>query len=122
MSDIEHPDENEPTLLEAVLRLQSDFRQQLAPLRVTPIQAGVILYLHRHPLAKVKDAAAAVSVRSPTITPVINDLVFKRWVTRHRSPDDRRALYMRLTQRGEILARRIKERIRDVGSKLAPQK
>jgi len=45
MPGIEHTDQDTPTLLEVVLRVQSDFRRQLAPLRVTPLQAGVITYL-----------------------------------------------------------------------------
>ncbi|MGH7184099.1 MAG: hypothetical protein ACREJN_19285 [Nitrospiraceae bacterium] len=36
--------QEEPTLLEVVLRVQRDFRQRLAPIGVTPLQAGVILY------------------------------------------------------------------------------
>jgi hypothetical protein len=33
-----------PTLLELVLRLEGDFRQTLTLIRVTPLQAGVLLF------------------------------------------------------------------------------
>ena len=79
---------------------------------------GVDLYLHRRANAKVKDAAAAVSIRPPTLTAVIDDLVRERWVTRHHTPADRRVVHVRLTQRGEVLARRITDRIRDMKSNL----
>ena len=66
MPGFKHQDQDKPTLLEVVLRVQGDFRNQLAPLRVTPLQAGVILYLLRHRDAKVTEAAAALGVRVPT--------------------------------------------------------
>jgi len=51
-----------------VLRVEGEFRQRLAPFRVTPLQAGVILYLHRQRDASVTDAAAGVE--GPTL-PVV---------------------------------------------------
>jgi hypothetical protein len=60
--------ERSPTLLELVLRLEGDFRRRLEPIRVTPLQAGVILFLRRHAEARVTDAAAALSVRVATLS------------------------------------------------------
>lgn len=45
------------TLLELVLRLEGDFRRSLEPLRVTPLQAGVLLFVRRHAGAALTDAA-----------------------------------------------------------------
>ena len=50
------------TLLELVLQLHGEFRRSLDPIRVTPLQAGVILYLQRHMDAKLTDAAAVLRV------------------------------------------------------------
>ena len=86
----------QPTLLEMVLRVQGDFRRRLAPISVMPLQTGVMLYLHRHVDAKLKDAAAALGVQSPTLAGVIQDLVRKHWVTNRRSIHDDRALCRRL--------------------------
>ena len=37
-----------PTLLGLVLQLHGEFRRSLEPIRVTPLQAGVLLSLQRH--------------------------------------------------------------------------
>jgi DNA-binding MarR family transcriptional regulator len=63
------------TTLERVLQLHGQFRRSLEPLRVTPLQAGVLLFLRNHPEAKVTDAADALVVRVPTVSDVLNDLV-----------------------------------------------
>lgn len=104
----------EPTLLEKVLRLHGDFRERLTPLGVTPLQAGVLLFLHHHSKAKVSEAAAALRVRLPTLSEVLKDLVRKRWVTRQYSVKDRRALCLQLSRQGETLVRRIMDTVRDV--------
>ena len=122
MPGFKHQDQDKPTLLEVVLRVQGDFRNQLAPLRVTPLQAGVILYLLRHRDAKVTEAAAALGVRVPTLSVVIRDLVRKRWVIRRRALHDDRVVCLRLSRQGEVLAGRIKERVRDMRSNLIPMK
>ena len=105
---------SKPTVLEVALQVQSDFRQHLAPLRVTPLQAGVILYLYRQREAQMTETAIGVGVAGPTLSVAVRTLLRKRWVTSHRTPDDRRVVYVRLTQRGEVLAGRITKRIQDV--------
>ena len=79
-----------------MLRVQGDFRRRLTPLRVTPLQAGVLLYLHRHRDAKVTEAAAALGVQLPTLPVVIRGLVRKRWVIRRRALHDDRVVCLRL--------------------------
>ena len=122
MPGVKHKEQDKPTLLEVVLRVHRDFRSRLAPIAVTPLQAGVILYLQRHADAKMKDTAAALSVQPPTLTGVIQDLVHKRWVTRRRALHDDRAVCLRLSRQGEVVARRIKDHVRDVRSDLTPMK
>ena len=73
-------DNHHATLLEVVLQLHGEFRRKLEPIRVTPVQAGVLLYLHRCVDARVNEAASHLRVRPPTMTDVIGDLVRKRWV------------------------------------------
>jgi hypothetical protein len=53
----------EVTLLELLLQLHGDFRRRLEPLRVTPLQAGVLLFLRRHTDARLTDAATALHLR-----------------------------------------------------------
>ena len=111
MPGVEHNDQDERTLLEVVLRLHGDFRRRLAPIGVTSLQAGVILYLLRHSDAKLKDTAAAVGVQPPTVAGVIDDLVRKRWVTRHRALHDDRAVCLRLSRQGQVIARTITDHV-----------
>jgi DNA-binding MarR family transcriptional regulator len=110
------------TFLELVLQLHGDFRRRLEPIRVTPLQAGVILVLRRHADARVTDTATAFRVRLPTLSEVLNDLVRKRWVTRRRSVTDTRVVHLRLSRRGQVLAQRIEEQVRQVSTGIAANK
>ncbi|MGH7181864.1 MAG: hypothetical protein ACREJN_07810 [Nitrospiraceae bacterium] len=119
---IKQKGQDQVTLLELVLRVQGDFRSQLATLHVTPLQAGMILYLHRQKEASMTDTAATVGVAGPTLSVAIRTPLRKRWVAEHRTPDNRRVVRLRLTRRCEVQARKITERIRDLGSNLIPMK
>jgi DNA-binding MarR family transcriptional regulator len=112
----------ELTSLERVLQLHGDFRRILEPIRVTPLQAGVLLFLRRHAKAKLTDAAMVLGVRLPTMSTVVKDLVQKRWVTKRRSVADTRAVSLSLSREGQVLARRIKDHVRDVRSNVTPMK
>ena len=57
MQGVEHTNENNLSLLELVLQLTGDFRQRLEPIHVTPLQAGLLLFLCRHADASVTEAA-----------------------------------------------------------------
>lgn len=74
MRSVAHNGDEALTLLEVVLRVQGEFRRSLEPIRVTPLQAGVILFLRRHVEANMTDTAAALSVRLPTLSVVIKAL------------------------------------------------
>lgn len=116
MHDAKHKDQKETgsSLLELVLQLHGDFRRRLEPIRVTPLQAGVILFLRRHADARLGAAATALRVRQPTMVEVVKDLVRKCWVTNRRSIEDRRAVCLRLSRQGQVLARRIEDQVRHV--------
>ena len=109
------------TTLERVLQLHGQFRRGLEPLRVTPLQAGVLLFLRRHPEAKVTDTADALVVRVPTVSDVVKDLVRKRWVTKRYSVEDRRVVCMQLSRRGHALALQIEQRVPQVNATLAEE-
>jgi DNA-binding MarR family transcriptional regulator len=122
MRGVEYNVHEEMTLLEVVLQLHGEFRRSLEPLRVTPLQAGMLLFLHRHADARLTDAAAALRVNPPTLSVVVTDLVRKRWVAKRRSVTDSRVVHLRLSRQGQALVRRIKDRVRDVKSDLTPRK
>lgn len=98
---------SETSLLELVLRVQGDLRRALASIGVTPLQAGVLCYLDQHPGARLIDVAAAFRVEPPTLVVVVQDLVRKGWITNRRSVEDRRAVCLKLSRKGEALVRRI---------------
>ena len=123
MHDRKHNNEKEtgPTSLELVLQLHGEFRRSLEPIRVTPLQAGVLLFLCCHAEARVTDTAAAFRVRLPTMVEVLQDLVRKRWITKHRSVTDTRVVHLRLSRQGHALALQIEQRVRQVNATLADQ-
>jgi DNA-binding MarR family transcriptional regulator len=122
MQGVEHNGREKLTLLEVVLRVQGEFRRSLEPIRVTPLQAGMLLYLQRHTDAKLTDAAAALCVRLPTLSVVVTDLVRKRWVTKRRSVTDTRAVCLSLSRRGLAITRKIENQVRHVRSDLTLMK
>ena len=122
MRGVEHNGDVKLTLLELVLRVQGEFRRSLDPIRVTPLQAGVLLFLGRHANAKLTDAADALCVREPTLSEVVKYLVRKRWVAKRRSLTDSRAVCLSLSRRGETLVQRIEGQLRHVKSDLTPMK
>jgi DNA-binding MarR family transcriptional regulator len=121
MRGVTHHSHEEPTLLELVLQLHGEFRRSLEPIRVTPLQAGVLLFLSRHADAKLTDAADALGVRLSTLSTVVKDLVRKRWVTRHRSVKDDRVVCVSLSRRSKALALEIKKQVRRVNATLSEQ-
>ena len=110
-----------PRLLELLLRLEGDIRRRLSPIRVTPSQAGVILFLRRHAEARVTDAATALGVRLLTLSVMVKVLVRKRWVTKRCSVTVTRVVHLRLSRRGNALALQIEQRVRQVNATLAEQ-
>ncbi len=116
MASPEHNGHETPTLLEQVIQLHGQFRQALGPLAVTPLQAGVLLYLQRQADAppRMKDTALAVQVSLPTMSELMRDLVRKGLVSRQRSTEDKRALYLRLTPQGQRVAVKIEHSILQV--------
>jgi DNA-binding MarR family transcriptional regulator len=66
MRSVKHNGHEELTLLEVVLQVHGVFRKCLEPIHVTPLQAGVMLYLSRHADATLTDAAATLGLRLPT--------------------------------------------------------
>ena len=122
MRGVKHNAHEELTLLDLVLLLHGEFRRGLEPIRVTPLQAGVLLFLRRHTEAKVTDAAAALGVGPPTLSEVVTDLVRKRWVTKRRSATDTRVVHLLLSRRGQVITRKIENQVRRVSTGVAANK
>ena len=119
MRGVTHKGHEALTLLELVLQLHGEFRRSLDPIRVTPLQAGMLLFLRRHAEARVTDTATALRVRLPTLSKVVKDLVRKRWVIKCRSVTDTRVVHLSLSRRGQVLAQKIEEQVRQVSMGVA---
>lgn len=122
MRSVTHNGHEELTLLELVLQLHGEFRRILEPIRVTPLQAGVLLFLRRQAEARVTDAAAALGVRLPTLSVVVKDLLRKRWVIKRYSVGDRGAVDLRLSRQGLVITRKIENQVLRVRNDLIPRK
>jgi DNA-binding MarR family transcriptional regulator len=122
MREVKRNGHEELTLLELVLQLHGEFRRSLEPIGVTPLQAGVLLFLSRHAEARVTDAATALRLRLPTLSEVVKDLVRKRWVAKRRSVTDTRVVHLSLSRRGQVLAQKIEEQVRQVSTGVAADK
>lgn len=104
-------DDHHATLLEVVLRLHGHFRRTLEPIRVTPLQAGLMLYLQRCADARVTEAAEALRVKPPTLCEVVYDLIRKGWITKRQSSEDGRVFRLRLSRRGQAITRMIEHHV-----------
>ena len=109
------------TTLERVLQWHGAFRRSLGPIRVTPLQAAMLLFVSRHAEAKLTDVARALCVRRPTLTEVVKALIRNRWVTQRRSIVDARVVHLRLSQGGKALTRQIERQVRQVTITLAEE-
>ena len=121
MRGVEHNGYEELTLLELVLQLHGEFRRSLEPIRVTPLQAGALLFIRHHANARVTDAATAFRLRLPTLSEMVKALARKRWVTKRRSVKDDRVVVLSLCRWGDTLALKIEKRVHQVNATLAKQ-
>src|SRR5438445_10938712 len=119
MRGVEHKGHEELTLWELVLQLHGEFRRSLEPIRVTPLQAGVLLFICRHANARMTDAATALRLRLPTLSEVVKALARKRWVTKRRSVKDDRVVVLSLCRWGDTLALKNEKRAHQVDATLA---
>jgi DNA-binding MarR family transcriptional regulator len=94
-----------------MLRLHGAFRTALDSLSLTPLQAGVLLYVYRNPGAGIFEAAKSLGIKPPTLTPVVQDLVRRRYVSRREDQADRRGRRLALTSQGQAMVPCITKRI-----------
>jgi DNA-binding MarR family transcriptional regulator len=101
-------------LLVWLLRVVGGFRKILDPLRVTPAQAGVLLFLRHHADARVTDTANALGVSLATLSRTVTTLVHKGWLAKRRARKDGRVVVVSLTRHGHVLTRHVEQRARHV--------
>jgi DNA-binding MarR family transcriptional regulator len=95
----------EESLAESFRAVARELRRRtlvaLEPWDVTPSQARALGMLHRHGAMRLRDLAEHLRIAPRSATEVVDDLAGRGLVDRHPDPDDRRAVLVRPTERGE---------------------
>lgn len=105
------------SVLETVLRLQGFFRQRLLPLRISPMQAAILLHLDRNPDCTLVDLAAALYLHPVSMGANILVVVRRGWASKTRTNENHRIVQLGLTATGKTLAKRVKQSIRSAKAK-----
>lgn len=106
-----------PSTLETVLRLYGFFRHRLHSLGVSPIQAGLLLYLDRHPQCRASEIASALCIQNHLAVKTVQRLQRNGWIRKPRLTANRKTVKLQLTEKGTTLARKVNANI-DVTDKL----
>ena len=106
-----------PSVLGAVLRLQGFFRQRLLTLRVSPMQAAILLHMDRNPDCTLIDLASALCLHPVSMGANVLVVVRRGWAYKQRTNENRRIVELGLTPAGKVLVKRIKQTIRSAGIK-----
>lgn len=83
---------------------------QFKDLNLTPPQYHVLKYLLTKGPTKVKELAEKMDVKPSAITVMIDRLVQNNYVVRHHDSDDRRVIYISVTDEGKRVLQTIKKR------------
>jgi DNA-binding MarR family transcriptional regulator len=81
--------------------------QRVAGLGVTAVQGMVMLFLHEQDSITSKELGERAQLDSATLTGIIDRLEAQGLVVRAGNPDDRRAIFVRLTETGREIAGKI---------------
>src|SRR5690606_41477960 len=91
-------------------RLSSKVKEGL-PNDITPEQLFILRYLKRNNDVSSSELADLLCVGKSTITSIISRMVNKGYVVRTPSQEDRRVVYLSLTEEGEIGRASCRERV-----------
>lgn len=95
------------------IKVLRQYRLELSALGVTPVRAGVLLYLEQSPGTHAQHCARVLGVTSPTMSLMLRGLQRGGRVKRQRSPQDDRYVLLTLTRKGTDLVRRIRAHLND---------
>ena len=97
--------------LETILRLQGLFHHRLQPLRVSLLQASMLLYLDRHPQCTLTEITSALCLSPPSTIATARLMRRKGWMHKTQINGKGRITPLRLTEKGNVLVQKIKENI-----------
>lgn len=101
-----------PSVLEAALRLQGFFRRRLLPLRISPMQAAILLHLDRHPRCTLVDLASALYLNPVSMGVNVLVVIRRGWASKTRTSENHRIVQLELMAAGKVLVKRVKQSIR----------
>jgi DNA-binding MarR family transcriptional regulator len=109
----------------ALLRLLGrNFRREREPLNITPTQYHALALMREAGTTTLMAMAGLLRVAGPTATRAIDALEQKGLVVKDRDPQDRRIVWLRLSDEGENLLMRERQQhiayLQQLGSKLTP--
>jgi DNA-binding MarR family transcriptional regulator len=79
-------------------------------LNLTVPQVKTLFFISNNPGTNHTRLAAALRVTPPNVTGIVDRLLEQGFLVRQESPDDRRALVLRLTEKGESILSGLRER------------
>jgi DNA-binding MarR family transcriptional regulator len=88
-------------------RAAQEFAKLLAPLKLTPADAGILRLLGRSPGISQQNLARALDMHASRLVAVIDALEKHALVVREANPNDRRIYSLRLTDAGSEMLRNI---------------
>ena len=103
------------TVLQGMLHLSDDFHSRLGSLRVTPLEAGMMMYLNRHPGRTISDVANRLGTHELTLDTRVQDLVRKGFI-RKRSDRQYESAILTLTSEGKVIVPAIAKHIQEISA------
>ncbi|MCL5015622.1 MAG: MarR family transcriptional regulator [Firmicutes bacterium] len=97
-----------------VLRMMArQFAQDRGPAHITPTQYHILYLIRDRQTLTLMDMAKHLQVSAPTATRAVDALVQKQMLSKERDPQDRRLVWLRLSEEGiRLLARQRAERVK----------
>ncbi len=97
-----------------VLRMMTrSFAKDRRPEHITPTQYHILYLIRDRQTLTLMDMAKHLQVSAPTATRAVDALVLKQMLCKERDPQDRRLVWLRLSEEGSgLLARQRRERVK----------
>lgn len=91
------------------------FGERVAPLQISPRQAGILRLIAMTPACNQQDLARRLGVLPSQMVFLIDELSEKKLVKRQRSTEDRRVSFVLLTNKGKRLMEKLSTLVREHG-------
>lgn len=93
------------------------WKQETADLGITAVQAKTLSFMHIYGDVTASELGELIALDSATLTGLLDRLEAMSLVARHAKLDDRRAVLIRLTERGKSIAATVHNRMQPANEK-----